>query len=388
MNVTGALVNKSHADCSPSASSIWLACPASVTKARGRSRKATVYTREGTAAHSVAEMVLKGQAGALPETVRVDDEVIPVTEEMLDGVETYADIIREAGRFGDLSIEKRVSVDVGGEPLWGTSDAFVVFPQVGHVDVFDLKYGAGVAVEAASSQMKIYGLGVMEAVAPFHEIGTIGLNVIQPRMPDPVRRVVLPAGELLRWKEGTLVPAVRRIEDGDTTETAGDHCRWCVRAAECKGLAAFVQDKAKVTFGGGPPEATALTDGELGFILDNAEVIAAWIAKVRAEASDRVDKGGTIPGWKLVPRRAQRKWADAGAARDAITDLVGRGVPVLDIVRIETITTVEKVLKRLRLKVTLDPFTVKESSGNTLVSEKDGREAIDTSARGVFSNPM
>ena len=50
---------KKHADASPSSSSIWLNCPASVTKARGRVRKPTIYTQEGSAAHIAAEMMLK-----------------------------------------------------------------------------------------------------------------------------------------------------------------------------------------------------------------------------------------------------------------------------------------------------------------------------------------
>lgn len=377
---------KSHADCSPSASSIWINCPASVTKARGRARKATVYTREGTAAHSVAEMVLK-DAGTLPTEIMVEGEIIQVTEEMLDGVETYTGIIQEAGQFGELHIEQRVSVDVGGEPLWGTSDAYVIYPQVGHLDVFDLKYGAGVAVDAGSSQNRIYGLGAMEAVAPFHEINTVGLNIVQPRQKDPVRRVVLPAQELLRWKDATLVPAIRRIEDGDMTETAGDHCRWCVRAGECAALAQLAQEKAKVTFGNQPPPVLSLSNQDLADILDHVDIISAWIGKVRAEASDRLDKGQVVPGWKLVPKRAQRKWV-SDKMRDALEELMKRGVPVLDIVRIETITTVEKVLKRLKIKVALDQFTVKESSGSTLASEKDEREAIDTSPQGVFGDPM
>jgi hypothetical protein len=379
-------VGKGHADCSPSGSYIWMNCPASVTKARGRSRKATIYTREGTAAHHVAEMVLAGDDD-IPSSISVEGEVIKVTEEMLDGVQTYVDLVQEAAGMGDLHVEQKVSVDVGGEPLWGTTDAYVIYPEMRRVDIYDLKYGAGVSVTADGSQNRIYGLGVYEAVSPFHEIDYVGLNIIQPRQDNPVRSVVFKVDELLKWKEEKLAPAIAKVETGDTTETAGDHCRWCVRAGECQAFAALAMDKAKVAFGDAPPPMDALSDDDLGSILDHAEIIAAWVTKVRAEASDRIDKGGTVPGWKLVAKRAVRKWVP-DLTQDAIKEFMAKGVPVLDIVRIETITTVEKVLKRLRVKASLDPFTVKESSGNTLVSEKDGREAIDTSASGVFGIPM
>ena len=49
---------------------------------------------------------------------------------------------------------------------------------------------------------------------------------------------------------------------------------------------------------------------------------------------------------------------------------------------------VEKVAKRHKLDVeqVVYPYTIKESSGTTLVSEKDGRPAVDTSAKNVFND--
>ena len=80
-----AATKKLHADASPSSSSIWLNCPASVTKARGRVRKPTVYTTEGTAAHVAAELSLKGDD--IPVTLTIDGQPVAVTEEMLDAVD-------------------------------------------------------------------------------------------------------------------------------------------------------------------------------------------------------------------------------------------------------------------------------------------------------------
>ena len=56
--------------------------------------------------------------------------------------------------------------------------------------------------------------------------------------------------------------------------------------------------------------------------------------------------------------------------------------------RIETIGNVEKVVKSHKLDpdVVIYPYTIKESSGTTLVSEKDGRPAVDTSAKNVFND--
>ena len=74
-----------HADASPSAASQWLNCPASVTQARGRERKATPYTREGTAAHEVAELMIHGLQ--IPSSIEVEGETIEITDEMIERID-------------------------------------------------------------------------------------------------------------------------------------------------------------------------------------------------------------------------------------------------------------------------------------------------------------
>ena len=39
---------------------MWLNCPASITLAEGRTRPSSRYAKEGTAAHSIAQMILNG----------------------------------------------------------------------------------------------------------------------------------------------------------------------------------------------------------------------------------------------------------------------------------------------------------------------------------------
>lgn len=376
---------KAHADASPSSSDIWIQCSASVTKARGRQRVPTVYTREGTAAHMLAEMLLrthKKKAGI--SSVEVDGEIIPVTEEMLDAVWTYVRYVRDRARHGELHIETKVRIASDGEPLSGTSDACVVNRKNKTAEIIDFKYGQGVAVSPDSSQLRIYALGVLELLGPFVEIENVLLTIIQPRInPDPVTRI-LPINELTDWESNILSPALARLAAGDTAETVGDHCRWCVRAGECQSLANQAMAVARSTFDVVPPDPVGLTDDELGAILDQAELISNWVTKVRAEVSARLDNGGSVPGWKLVPKRAVRKWVDT---LSVVKELVGHGVDVMDIVRVETIGHVEKVMKRCKVPAAvIEPYTVKESSGSTLVSEKDARLSIDSTSKNVFSD--
>jgi hypothetical protein len=351
-----------------------------VTKARGRVRKATPYTREGSAAHQLAERMLAGKRMKGATSVFVDGEDVPVTEEMLDACNTYVAYVQELP--GVKQYETKVVVDSVGEELWGTADAFAIDTPARHIEIVDFKYGQGVWVNSDTSQFRIYALGVLDRIGPFYEIDTVTLTVVQPRVAgDPVRSVTVTADDLRLWKQVILDPALVRLKADDQTETPGEHCRWCVRAGECQALASLAMANAKVVFGDTPPDPSGMSDTEIGEILTHGEMILAWVNKLRAEASARIDNGGEVPGWKLVPKRAVRKWDDPEGAILAIKD---KQVPLTNILRIETIGTVEKVLKRYKVDVhVIDPYTVKQSSGTTLVSESDGRPAVDT--KNVFS---
>ena len=141
---------------------------------------------------------------------------------------------------------------------------------------------------------------------------------------------------------------------------------------------------ARAAFGDILPEPETLANDELGARLDHAQMIYDWYNKVRAEASARIDRGQYVPGWKLVAKRASRRWADPVGA---VTELMRRGLDPMSIMRIETIGSVESAMKRSKVPLTiLDSFTNKVSSGSTLVSEKDGRPAVDNSAQSAFSD--
>ena len=361
---------KKHADASPSSSQQWLNCPASVTKARGRSRVATTYTRDGTAAHLLAEAVLKGEDA--PDVFMIDGETVEITDEMIDAVEMYTDYVWEVATGAVLLIETRVHVDVEGEPLSGTADAIVYSEP--DLEIVDLKYGQGVGVEPDSPQLRIYALGALEELGPFVTVTDVAMTIVQPRN-GGVKTARLSVAELSAWERDILKPAIARLAADDQTEIPGDHCQWCVRAGECRALAELAAANAMVAFDELPPDPQGMSDEDLGRLLGYGEMIAQWLTAVRAEVSARIDQGRPVPGWKLVPKRAMRKWSDPD---EALLVLEAHGVPLETVTRIETIGAVEKILKYYKLnpEEVIYPFTVKESSGTTLVNEGDARPAV------------
>lgn len=369
---------KLHADASPSSSEIWINCPASVTLARGRQRLPTPYTREGTAAHHIAALRLMGRR-KLPAAIEVDGELIEITQEMLDAVDVYVQYVRKRAREGELHVETRVEIPTDGEPIFGTSDAFIIYKD-GWIEVVDYKHGRGVLVPPDGPQFRLYALGVLERVGMFTDVRSIVLTVVQPRAEgDTIKTAALSIDDLIAWEREVFQPAVARLAANDPTEIPGDHCRWCVRAGECQALAELMAENAMVAFDALPPDPVGMTDAELARVLQYGESIVRWLNAIRTEASARIDDGRQIDGFKLVAKRAQRKWSDQLAALHELED---RGIPLAEVMRIETIGTVERVLRQRKLKPeeVIYPYTVKESSGSTLVSDIDGRPAVPSGA--------
>jgi hypothetical protein len=365
-------------------------CSASVTLSKGKTRRPSSYTREGTAAHLVAEMHVHGLVP--PDEIEVDGEMIEVTDDMIEHVGVYVYCVDSLRRSSDAFFtEARVEVSGLPEPVFGTADTIAYDGAKWRVDVVDLKYGKGVYVPVKDNpQLRIYGLGALEKIeATGARPKTVRMAIVQPRLSGgpSVEFEEIDVDTLRWWSIEELHPATLNIAMGDTREVVGPHCRWCVRAGECKSLARQTQALAKEAFAPDPAKVVhGLPNGELAAILDKAEMIVSWINLVRGEASHRADLGQTIPGWKLVARRAVRKWRDPETVLDELDKL---GVPMEQVTKILSPTAVERVMTSRKLSTkALQSFIEKTSSGSTLVKSEDQREeTLALTPKSVF-NPI
>jgi hypothetical protein len=243
-----------HAACSPSSAAMWLNCPASITKTKGMTRPSSKYAREGTAAHKVAELTLQGDI-FLPDKIKVENEEFIVSPGMcraLNGYITYVQALR-AHRHAVVKLEQRIYVPDTDGMVWGTLDCGAYIGST--LIIADLKYGKGHRVEPDSPQLKLYALGFAAQVGANEAWTKVILTICQPRIEskDPLRWHETTLNELWHWSDFEMRPAMLRIANGDTTENAGPHCRWCVRQTECAAFARRRQSYA----------ASAFDDGEL-----------------------------------------------------------------------------------------------------------------------------
>jgi hypothetical protein len=409
----------SHARLGASSMSIWSACPAAPAlweKMPKMKNASSFFASEGTLAHSVAHSELTCQ-GDYPvgAVINVEGFNHTVTSDMLQCVNVYVEEC-EAIAQGAKHVAHEVTVSL--DKLWavsqvkppemfGTADFICVKDTTLYIR--DLKYGRGAVVEVEDNpQLLYYAAGALLSLpAEVRMLVTnIDMGIVQPRAehPDgPVRNLVISRKELIDWVETKLKPAVLRVMQNDTEFDPSDlkpgsHCRFCKALAACPAVAKNVQMLARTSFVDQPytpdtphtPVAPALLgDEQLARVLDFMMTIKTWLADVSSEALARIDRGTTIPGWKKIPKRANRSWKNT---KEVIDILVADGHAPSEFMDMElkSVTQLEITLKNdaagsfARVAHLID----KVSSGNTLAPVDDRREASPVKRTGFASAPL
>jgi hypothetical protein len=369
----------SHAKLGPSAAERWMTCPGSVVLSEGMPNKSSVFAEEGTQAHELAEKLLSGSTF----TINAD-------EPMLDNVMVYVEHVTGLG--GKLHVEQRVRVT---DNLWGTADAVVWQPEDNHLHIVDLKYGAGVPVEVIGNlQLKIYALATLLTFE--YPAERVTATIVQPRCPHsdgPVRSITFDVVDLVDF-HADLVEAIEMVDeaaidgkdlgvkDPDWVRTyvvpSDKGCRWCLASPICPKLKGMAQDAAKKVFAKGQ----VYDPAELAATLDTLPLLEGWIKNVREFAYEEAERGSVIPDWKLVEKRATRKWRDEDEAARHLGQL---DFAIFDKPKLLSPAALEKLLPKDQ-RAMLDALCTKESSGHTLVHGSDKRPAIKVDAKSAFAN--
>ena len=111
---------------------------------------------------------------------------------------------------------------------------------------------------------------------------------------------------------------------------------------------------------------------QIGAMLQQADLIEDWIKDLRELAFEMLENDVKVPGYKLVPKQAQRQWANEAQARGW---LAAQGIQPLKAPEVISPAQAEKVLKKSKTVLPND-LVVAVSSGNTLAPESDPRPAV------------
>lgn len=357
-----------HAKLSPSAGKRWMECPGSAALAAQFENKSSVYADEGTDAHTLGQALIEGHI--------IEDSAVGVqlpkgnmvTPEMLEAVKVYVDFVGlDIQPDDEWGVEEKLRFN---DDVWGTTDYWRYRPSTSELLIADYKHGKGVAVEAKDNpQGLIYGLMKAKALGN-RGVSSITFVIVQPRAPHadgPIRSWSVDATQMLDF-EDKLVDAIAATKAPEAPLVPGDWCRWCPAAASCPGLRSKVLDTARTDFAPGLPyDPAALREA-----LDAIPLMETWIKATQEFAFTESLEGRAVPGWKLVEKRATRKWANEVEAASALSNLVPD-----DQLFEKSLLSPAKVEKLLGKngKTALASLVVSQSSGLTLVHESDKRPA-------------
>jgi Protein of unknown function (DUF2800) len=393
-----------HAKLSPSSAKRWFSCPGSVRASAGIASEGSVFAAEGTAAHALAAYCLENGFDA----VRLEGEIIDaktgrigveidvdgiryfeVTDEMVEAVQTYLDLCR---RFmlkpWEYDIEQKLDLSSVHKDVFGTGDFISYHPDTKALIVADFKYGKGVAVKVEENeQLLTYALG---AAMRFHNRGLSGLDlyVVQPRCPigddEGVRWANYDAIDLAEF-QSLLQQKAKATEAHDAPFLAGEHCRFCPIAATCDTLRASVLAGAESEFAESGGEAAALSADRTAALLRQAGFIKDWIKRVEAFAQSEAQHGRLPTGFKLVAKRATRKWKNPDEAKTYLETVVE--LDESDIYhepKMKSPAQIEGVLGKKR-KGEIADLWESISSGTNLVPIEDTRPAAKPDAESEFA---
>jgi len=373
-----------HARLSASASHRWLACPGSLLLQENYPDTTSEFAREGTLAHSVAELkatkyYIKG-IGPVKFKKAMDEfkkdefwqsEMDGYTDDYLNYLKTLSTGM-ESKPY--VAIEKKVNYGDYAEGGFGTADCIMI--QGDTIHICDLKYGKGVPVGAEdNTQLMLYALGAYAEYGFIYSIQKAVLHIIQPRI-DNYSSWEVDIDKLLAFGERVKKQSAIALS-GNGEFLAGSHCRFCRARAKCRTRAEENIKLAEFT----KIEPNELTNEEIGKYLLSAYDIQAWVKDLEEYALYESLAGREVAGWKAVEGRSVRRIVDEeGLAKE----LVCAGFDEVMIYKprqLETITNLEKLCGKNVFTDIGAGFIDKPAGKPTLVKASDKRIAITNVAK-------
>lgn len=365
---------RAHARLGASNAARWMACPGSVKLSeRAPPKPSSPYAEEGTRAHKLAELALV--SGKSPAAWKGD-----YPDDMIGYVAGYVNFVRE--KTGAATYEHRFSLHEldPPEPMFGTADVTIYDRARQHLDVIDLKYGAGYTVEVEGNpQTRFYALGAM--LSQSEPVSDVTSWIYQPRAPhegEPWRSETIDGLELLDWG-ASLMDAARVAVSADAPLRAGSWCRWCPAAVICPVLQSAVTELARDEWAEEPAETE-----QLGRWLDLALRAEEFIKQLRVHAHRTLASGGKVEGWKLVRGRSTRSWRDEVEAQLALRPATAMGVELIER-KLKSPAQIEKLLSKEQRGM-IEELTVKSEPGLVLAPMTDKRPAAAVSAADEFAD--
>jgi hypothetical protein len=347
-------------------------CPGSVALVKlAPPSPSSTYADKGTLLHNLIAEILDTDTdpvsligtnyeGQILDQAMIDEKLQPALD-LLDQLDPNQEM--------KIAVETRVGFARYLPGAFGSCDVLGRLGDTAYV--IDWKFGDGVFVDAEENeQLMFYAAAAMrtpEAAWVFEGATSIECVIIQP----PVIRRWTTTPKRIGQFARQLKKAVKIASLPDAVLKAGSHCKFCPAKPTCPQMTGAVDRALKVKL-------DAIDNDMLGAYASNAVLLQGWIDDLNALVQTKIEKGATIPGWKMVAKKGRRQWADENMA---IAFLAAQAVRPYES-KVISPAVAEKLLKKDRPIVPKqeknlpEGLTVSVSSGDTLAPESDPRPAV------------
>lgn len=384
--------DREHALLSASGSNRWLNCPPSARLEEKQMQSgSSVFSREGTLAHELADLKLRFKTGQIDNfTYRSElkskkTEIIKFYEkesiggdyeDMEYNVDIFVDIVMSSynefltnDKHTEILLEQRLDYSDIVEGGFGTGDACVIGGKI--LLVNDLKFGKGVQVHAEkNSQLMLYGYGALLEHELLYEIEEIKLCITQPRL-DHYSSWSISKDDLLHWGQKIVKPIAAKAYKGEGRKTAGSWCKFCKVSALCRTNADHNLKLAQYEFK--DPDLLGLD--ELAKIMDQLPALEDWSKSIKDHLLKVALDGEKIPGYKLVNGKSQRTIINEEKVKKVLEE-EGYSEDQYVNSKLAGITQIEKLVGKANIYDLIGDYIHKPDGKPTLAHESDPRPGI------------
>lgn len=307
-----------HAKRSPSASSRWLTCTASLEAELGLPDETSEAAEEGTRAHELLERAIKA---------RTDPVILEPDHPAAKDVKKCYDLVAALLDNPEYTVMSEVVVKLSDD-CWGTVDLTVLHKN--NIWIIDYKHGKGVVVEPDHPQFLIYGKGAMREFGwmlpgPVEEVTR---TVVQPRIIHSkgiIRDLVCSGAELEAEYQERVQPTMDALDRGETRFVPSEEaCRWCkvknspngcdaLQKVALAKVQSYFSDNTAILNVHKPSAVKDMTLELISAILDGKKLLNIFLGAVEKRARELSMEGHKIPGYKLVNGKANRVFTKKGA---------------------------------------------------------------------------
>jgi hypothetical protein len=372
------LEKSEHAKLNASSSERWLTCPGSVQLSADLPNHASKFAAEGTAAHHIAAICQNERRLAhewVGQEAMVEGYRIELTEELCDAVQEFLDYAIADTQPGDVVLVEQsftAAMKKLDPELGGSTDRIRWRPSTRLLTVYDYKHGAGVPVDVDDNkQLKYYALGALLA-NPQWNAEDVELCIAQPRCDHEqgrIRKWSMKAFDLLEFAAELMMGAAKTREFGADLVPSKKACKFCpaLRANKCPAAERETHALIEASFDVVPPETYSAT--QIAEFLEKAPLVEARISAIREFAYKQALQGEHFPGWKIVDKRATRKWKAEAPVASTLQNVPG----AFTFPELKSPAQIEKLLGKKKFAEQFTDHIEKISSGTTLVQVHDPR---------------